>query len=137
VADGTDGVGVVAAWTSADFRCRWLFFTGAWAAAGRVAEGIPNFPGPKDSPRAGRFRPWLPQGSANFPPPAAGGLRWRRPTRRSVLFFWTVHGPFSFRQDRKENGGALPSHQYGWIPRAVDNRPYGVCRDRDFFQIRV
>ena len=23
----------------------------------------------------------------------------------SVLFFWTVHGPFSFRQDRKENGG--------------------------------
>ena len=23
------------------------------------------------------------------------------------LFFWTVHGPFSFRQDRKENGGCI------------------------------
>ena len=29
----------------------------------------------------------------------------------SVLFFWTVHGPFSFRQDRKENGG--------WIDPAI------------------
>ena len=27
---------------------------------------------------------------------------------RGVLFFWTVHGPFSFRQDRKENGGCIP-----------------------------
>ena len=26
----------------------------------------------------------------------------------SVLFFWTVHGPFSFRQERKENGGWNP-----------------------------
>ena len=26
---------------------------------------------------------------------------------KSVLFFWTVHGPFSFRQDRKENGGCI------------------------------
>ena len=28
--------------------------------------------------------------------------------RPSGLFFWTVHGPFSFRQDRKENGGCIP-----------------------------
>ena len=27
--------------------------------------------------------------------------------RPSGLFFWTVHGPFSFRQDRKENGGCI------------------------------
>ena len=27
--------------------------------------------------------------------------------RPSGLFFWTVHGPFSFRQDRKENGGRI------------------------------
>ena len=27
--------------------------------------------------------------------------------RLSVLFFWPVHGPFSFRQDRKENGGCI------------------------------
>ena len=26
---------------------------------------------------------------------------------RGVLFFWTVHGPFSFRQERKENGGCI------------------------------
>ncbi len=36
--------------------------------------------------------------------------------RLSVLFFWPVHGPFSFRQDRKENGGALPSRHHGRFP---------------------
>ena len=28
--------------------------------------------------------------------------------RPSGLFFWTVHGPFSFPQDGKENGGCIP-----------------------------
>ena len=28
--------------------------------------------------------------------------------RLSGLFFWTVHGPFSFPQDGKENGGCIP-----------------------------
>ena len=27
--------------------------------------------------------------------------------RLNGLFFWPVHGPFSFRQDRKENGGCI------------------------------
>ena len=36
--------------------------------------------------------------------------------QKSVLFFWTVHGPFSFRQDRKENGGVeWSSRHHGWI----------------------
>ncbi len=29
--------------------------------------------------------------------------------RPSGLFFWTVHGPFSFPQDGKENGGCIPA----------------------------
>ena len=28
---------------------------------------------------------------------------------QSGLFFWTVHGPFSFPQDGKENGGCIPA----------------------------
>ena len=66
------------------------------AAAKRGAGCIPNFPGPKVSPRAVRFRPWPPQGTANHPPPAAGGLRLRRPTRRSAFFSSTGRGVFSF-----------------------------------------
>ena len=31
--------------------------------------------------------------------------------RSSGLFFWTVHGPFSFPQDGKENGGCIPAGQ--------------------------
>ena len=31
--------------------------------------------------------------------------------RLSGLFFWTVHGPFSFPQDGKENGGCIPAGQ--------------------------
>ena len=31
--------------------------------------------------------------------------------RKSALFFWTVHGPFSFRQDEKKMGGGI-------VPRA-------------------
>ena len=34
--------------------------------------------------------------------------------RLSGLFFWTVHGPFSFPQDGKENGGVHPAGQAPW-----------------------
>ena len=40
------------------------------------------------------------------PPLLSVGARSAPATRQSVLFFWTGRGPFSFRQDRKENGGA-------------------------------
>ena len=34
--------------------------------------------------------------------------------RKSALFFWTVHGPFSFRQDEKKmGGGKRPSSPWG------------------------
>ena len=32
------------------------------------------------------------------------------------LFFWTVHGPFSFRQDEKKMGGGLPDYQHSLYP---------------------
>ena len=32
------------------------------------------------------------------------------------LFFWTVHGPFSFRQDEKKMGGGLPDYQHSLCP---------------------
>ena len=60
---------------------------------------------------------------------------------QSGLFFWTVHGPFSFPQDGKENGGCIPldkppggsqtpeaAVRRPQFPRAVDNRPYGSRR---------
>ena len=41
--------------------------------------------------------------------PTPGARRATAPERvKSVLFFWTVHGPFSFPQDGKENGGCIP-----------------------------
>ena len=64
------------------------------AAAHASAE---NQPARSDAERAkreaGQMRSCTPTTSA---PSATGGL-----------FFWTVHGPFSFRQDRKENGGCI------------------------------
>ena len=57
--------------------------------------------------------------------------------RPSGLFFWTVHGPFSFPQEGKENGGCIPAGQAPCgsripvaagrrpkFPRAVCNLPY-------------
>ena len=57
--------------------------------------------------------------------------------RPSGLFFWTVHGPFSFPQVGKENGGCIPAGQAPCgsripvaagrrpkFPRAVCNLPY-------------
>ena len=50
-------------------------------------------------------------------------------TRRSApsgLFFWTVHGPFSFPQEGKENGGCIPLDQPpagAEVPVAAGRRP--------------
>ena len=57
--------------------------------------------------------------------------------RPSGLFFWTVHGPFSFPQVGKENGGCITAGQAPCgsripvaagrrpkFPRAVCNLPY-------------
>ena len=41
--------------------------------------------------------------------------------RPSGLFFWTVHGPFSFPQDGKENGGCIPA---GQAPLREQNPPW-------------
>ena len=46
-------------------------------------------------------------GTISRRPPYSAEARRCRSATKSVLFFWTVHGPFSFRQDRKENGGCI------------------------------
>ena len=51
--------------------------------------------------------------------------------RLSGLFFWTVHGPFSFPQDGKENGGCIPLDQPlagAKIPEAAVRRPASLPR---------
>ena len=51
----------------------------------------------------------------------------RAGARLSALFFWTVHGPFSFPQDGKENGGCIPAGQAPLAgarpPRPPQRRP--------------
>ena len=78
------------------------------APAERGGQGIRSLPGPKVSPRASRLMKPK-RGTANHLPPAAGGTRLRGPTRRGDFFSWTVHGPFSFCQEQKENGGWIPA----------------------------
>ena len=51
--------------------------------------------------------------------------RARSGTRR--LFFWTVHGPFSFRQDEKKMGGAVPRELPGSPP--ADRCPLPTRRE--------
>ena len=87
-------------------RPRRPAFTARVAPAKRERQGIRDFPGPKDSPRETRLMKPK-RGTANHPPPAAGGTRLRGPTRRGDFFSWTVHGPFSFCQEQKENGGCI------------------------------
>ena len=48
-----------------------------------------------------------PAGTISRQPPYSSFARTCKAAAKSVLFFWTVHGPFSFRQDRKENGGCI------------------------------
>ena len=43
---------------------------------------------------------------------------------KSGLFFWTVHGPFSFPQEGKENGGCIPLDQ----PPAGAESPMAAVR---------
>ena len=54
-------------------------------------------------------------------------VKWTRPplfVRKGALFFWTVHGPFSFRQDEKKmGGGTRPSR-----PGARNLPSAGVCK---------
>ena len=40
-------------------------------------------------------------------PPYSNFARMCKVAAKSGLFFWTVHGPFSFPQDGKENGGCI------------------------------
>ena len=45
---------------------------------------------------------------------------------QSVFSLWTVHGPFSFPQDGKENGGCIPLDQPpagAEVPVAAGRRP--------------
>ena len=44
-------------------------------------------------------------------PPYSNFARTCKVATKSGLFFWTVHGPFSFPQDGKENGGCIPAGQ--------------------------
>ena len=99
-------------------RCR-LPSTAKPAAAIREAEAMrqpPRCP-PHHPPRDGSCNlaeeHSVPDGKAKSkqapirrpPPRAEGHCTGARP---SGLFFWTVHGPFSFQQDGKENGGCIP-----------------------------
>ena len=63
------------------------------------------------------------------PPLLSVGARSAPATRQSVLFFWTGRGPFSFRQDRKENGGRIAA-AIAALPRAAKRRiplpPFGA-----------
>ena len=64
-----------------------------WSASGKSSRGCPGTPKPTRHPRRGqRFSELLPC-----------SLTARR------FFSWTVHGPFSFWQDQKENGGCIPA----------------------------
>ena len=93
------------------------------APAERERRGIRALPGPKDFPRVSRFIKSETRKGQLSP---AGGMEVRAPrgpTRRGVLFFWTGRGPFSFRQDRKENGGRVAASNLA-LPRATTGRPY-------------
>jgi len=46
-------------------------------------------------------------GTLSRRPPYSNFARTCKVATKSGLFFWTVHGPFSFPQDGKENGGCI------------------------------
>ena len=50
-------------------------------------------------------------GACTDPPTPVARRRERAGARLSGLFFWTVHSPFSFPQEGKENGGCIPLDQ--------------------------
>ena len=63
-------------------------------------------------------------GACTDPPPPVAQRRERAGARLSGLFFWTVHGLFSFPQEGKENGGCIPLDQ----PPAGAESPMAAVR---------
>ena len=76
------------------------------SASGKRSRECPDDPNPRATHAAGRD---FPDFYRTFPP-------------RGVFFSWTVHGPFSFWQDQKENGGGIPRRQSRHRPRAASAR---------------
>ena len=65
-------------------------------------------------------------GACTDPPTPVARRRERAGARLSGLFFWTVHSPFSFPQEGKENGGCIPLDQPpagAEVPVAAGRRP--------------
>ena len=65
-------------------------------------------------------------GACTDPPTPVARRHERAGARLSGLFFWTVHGPFSFPQEGKENGGCIPLDQPpagAEVPVAAGRRP--------------
>ena len=76
------------------------------APAERERKSIRDFPGPKVSPRETRLMKPK-RGKANHPPPAAGGMRLRSPTRRCVFSLGPGAARSLFGKTKKRMGGAL------------------------------
>ena len=72
----------------------------------------PHHP-PRDGSIALAEGPSVPEGKAKSEqapirrPPYSNFARMCKVATKSGLFFWTVHGPFSFPQEGKENGGCI------------------------------
>ena len=61
--------------------------------------------------REKRARRQVKIGACTDPPTLVARRHERAGARLSGLFFWTVHSPFSFPQEGKENGGCIPLDQ--------------------------
>ena len=61
--------------------------------------------------REKRARRQVKIGACTDPPTPVARRHERAGARLSGLFFWTVHSPFSFPQEGKENGGCIPLDQ--------------------------
>ena len=84
----------------------------------RPCNPIPSAPAPRESTVKSLRHPAAPvvQSSQTRRHPLTPTLAQQLCTHvqscdQSGLFFWTVHGPFSFPQDGKENGGCIPAGQ--------------------------
>ena len=76
--------------------------------------------------REKRARRQVKIGACTDPPTPVARRRERAGARLSGLFFWTVHGPFSFPQEGKENGGCILLDQPpagAEVPVAAGRRP--------------
>ena len=117
-------------------RPRRPAFTARPAPAERGGQGIRDLSGPKVSPRAPCLM--LPASREGQPSPRRRPevRALREPTRRGDFFFWTVHGPFSFCQEQKENGG-WNAPAIAAFPRVTTGRPYAPegIRPSSCFQV--